>query len=152
MSLSSEIGSLDKKERSLVREKLFQDLNPTDVAILSVISRLGHQNEHHPTASNIQKELLVTHPLRRTQLYDRLAYLTELGFVQADPFRRPRIYQTDKSTLEYGSREWLRRQKEALAQVSDRLEDMLRTIENATPFDVAQLVIQAVEDNDGHTL
>ena len=152
MTLSNEIGSLDKKERSLVREKLFQDLNPTDVAILSVISRLNQENENHPTASTIQKELLVSHPLRRTQLYDRLAFLTELGFVLADPFRRPRVYQTDRSTLEYGSREWLRRQREALAQVSDRLADLLRTIENATSSDVAQLVSEAIEDNDGHTI
>jgi hypothetical protein len=152
LTLSNEIGSLDKKEISLVREKLFQDLNSTDVAILSVISRLNQEDEKHPTASTIQKELLITHPLRRTQLYDRLAYLTELGFVQADPFRRPRVYQTDISTLEYGSREWLRRQKEALAQVSDRLADLLQTIENATPSDVAQLVSEAVEDNDGHRL
>lgn len=152
MSLSNQIGSLDKKERSLVREKLFQDLNPTDLAILSVISRLNQENEKHPTASTIQKELLITHPLRRTQLYDRLAFLTELGFVLADPFRRPRVYQTNRSTLEHGSREWLRRQKEALAQVSDRLEDLLQTIENATPSDVAQLVGEAVENNDGHTL
>jgi len=150
MSLSRESGSLYKNARNLVREKLFQDLSSTDIAILSVISRLSQENEKHPTTSMIQKELLDSHPLRRTQLYDRLAHLNELGFISADPFRRPRSYHIDKSTIESGSREWLRRQKETLTQVSNRLEDLLGTFGNATVTNVAQILRDAIENNGGH--
>ncbi|MFW9944933.1 MAG: hypothetical protein ACFFB7_08040 [Candidatus Sifarchaeia archaeon] len=139
-----------KNARNLVREKLFQDLSSTDIAILSVISRLSQENEKHPTTSMIQKELLDSHPLRRTQLYDRLAHLNELGFISADPFRRPRSYHIDKSTIESGSREWLRRQKETLTQVSNRLEDLLGTFGNATVTNVAQILRDAIENNGGH--
>ncbi|MHA2602579.1 MAG: hypothetical protein AM324_010650 [Candidatus Thorarchaeota archaeon SMTZ1-83] len=149
MTLPEESGSIHKNAKKLVREKLFQDLSSVDIAILSVISKLNQEDERHPTTSVIQKELLVSHPLRRTQLYDRLAHLHELGFISADPFRRPRSYHIDKSTLESGSREWLRRQKESLEQLSNRIEDLLRTMENATPSEVARLVGEAVENNDG---
>ncbi|UCH04211.1 MAG: hypothetical protein JSW05_11640 [Candidatus Thorarchaeota archaeon] len=150
MSLSNEIGSPDIQETSIVREKLFQDLTTTDIAILSVIFRLNQKSEKHPTTSMIQKEMLASHPLRRTQLYERLSHLKELGFISVNPFGRPRSYGIDKSTIVSGSSEWLRRQKEALGQVFNRVEDLLKTFENATPTEVAEIIHDAVENNDGH--
>jgi DNA-binding transcriptional ArsR family regulator len=136
-----------ESDRDIVRILLFKDLNNADIAILSAVSRLSQTCRMYPNATMIMNELSTLYPLKSTQVYDHLSRLKEMGFVSIDPFKRPRSYRIDVSTILSGSKEWLHRKKQDLAKASKGIEDALRTFEETSPIDVAQIVDEAVQNN-----
>lgn len=128
---------------------LFQDLTQTDIAIISAVINCLEESGIHPTASMIQKELAGSYPLKRTQLYDRLAHLRELGFLTMELLKHPRSYRVDNSSVTTGSREWLRRRKQVLSQAFERVSEMLETLEQVAPQDIASILSNEMTRDSG---
>lgn len=127
---------------ALLKTMLSRDLTPTDFVILSAVMNHCKKTGEYPTASTIQEELTEKYPLKRTQLYDRLSYLSDLGFITMEVLNRPRCYCADKSTFDSGAKEWLRRSREALSREHEKVADMRKFLDETTPTDIARILMK----------
>ncbi|MHA1960978.1 MAG: hypothetical protein ACW99U_12145 [Candidatus Thorarchaeota archaeon] len=126
---------------SSVSDLLLGDLTPTDFAILSVALELNRFGEFSPTASMIQRRLDdIGWPLGKTQLYNRLSFLCELGFLSAGLWNHPKRFVADQSTIVRGAREWLVIEKNRIQQAAKELDARLQLLHGTKPSQLASII------------
>jgi hypothetical protein len=122
--------SEDRDERILsVRDIVLQVLTPTEVTVLSVASELKRANGRPPTASEIRLVLTKRSDLKKTQLYDLLRRLGQLGFIAVRTLPRPRRYIVNQSTLIVGITNWIEGQKRSIHGMSEELDALSHALQ-----------------------
>jgi hypothetical protein len=138
-------GRINRKG-SGVSDLLLGDLTSTDFVILSVALELNKVGGPSPTASIIQRRLGdIGWPLGKTQLYNRLAYLCELGFLSAGLWNHPKRFVADESTIVRGASEWLVAEKDRIQQATKELDARLQLLHETKPSQLASIIEMEVD-------
>lgn len=127
-----------------LREMLLSDISAAGLAILSATQHLIRNKESLPTAADIQKWLISSYPLKKTQLYDRLSFLVHHHFLIVDSFAHPRQYYVDHSIILSGATKWLKKQKGKFEHTLLTLEEKLSILDESDPMQIAGLLIDSL--------
>ncbi|MFW9975945.1 MAG: transcriptional repressor [Candidatus Thorarchaeota archaeon] len=110
---------------------VLMDLTEKEMQILSAVKAQIDEFNEYPTARQIQYSLLKSDvPLRRSQLYEYLKKLNEIGFLSVNAFQHPRKYRLSETTLHYGIREMISKKKLEIRNKMHLLEKELQNLED----------------------
>ena len=96
-------------------------LSHTELEIVQYVLKMNEDNIA-PTATQIQDGM--KHALKKSQLYEKLNRLGELGFFAVREFPRPRKYHANNSTIHQGLKNWLLQQKKYIDTRSQEIEKL----------------------------
>lgn len=143
--------SVDSEENAL-DTLLDQVLTPTDFSIIDAVTRYRNENGIPPSASEIKANLSRTSQLKKTQLYDRLNRLTQLGFLSVKLLPRPRRYIANKTTIIRGVERWMEEQRASIMSLSSELESLQNILNglNVTSFATALTEKMSLDFDSAH--
>ncbi|MFW9965095.1 MAG: hypothetical protein ACFFCX_16105 [Candidatus Sifarchaeia archaeon] len=105
---------------------LKQVLPEADLQILKVVARHQREKDQIPTTRDIQGKLPKSFRLKKTQLYDRLKRLNELGFLLILKVQQPRRYFVNSETITKGVERWVEGQRKSIVHRTMELEKIQR--------------------------